>query len=240
MMRLLLLLALLEPEYATWDSLLAKYYDSTRGMNYAALKARDATTLRNLRQRMAQVDVSKLTRDEQLAYWINLYNINVVGIVVDHYPVKSIRDISTDPIRRLNVFEKPSVPFGTGKISLDEIEHKRIRERFRDPRIHFVINCAARSCPSMPAKAIRGATLNEVLDQQTRHFLSDVRVELKGGVTVVHASRIMDWFKEDFEKWGGGTVSFLRRYLPAAKQKQLNGKVRVEYTDYDWSLNGRS
>lgn len=228
-----------EPDYSAWDALLAKYYDPTRGMDYAGLKASDAVALGNLRQRMARVDVAGLSREEQLAYWINLYNINVVGIVVDHYPVKSVRDISTDPIRRLNVFEKASVPFGSRTISLDEIEHKRIREGFRDPRIHFAINCAARSCPPMPARSMRGATLNQVLDDQTRQFLRTVRIERKGDVSVVHTTRIMDWFKEDFERWGGGSVNFLRRYLPAAKQKQLKGKVRLEYTDYDWSLNSR-
>src|SRR5687767_5565690 len=117
-----------EPDYTTWDRLLAKYYDPWRGVNYGALKANDAATLEALRQNLGTADLRGLGRDQQLAYWINLYNVNAVGIVVDHYPVKSIRDISTDPIRRLNVFERDLVPFAGEMISLDRIEHQQIRK----------------------------------------------------------------------------------------------------------------
>lgn len=228
-----------EPDYAAWDDLLARYYDPGKGMNYAALKARDGGRLRELRARLGAVNPSALSRDEQLAYWINLYNVNAVGIVVDHYPVESIRDISTDPIRRLNVFEKASVPFAGGKISLDTIEHRKIRDGFKDPRIHFVINCAAVSCPPMPARAVRGASLQQTLDQQTRQFFRNARIDRYGGNATIHVTKILDWFKDDFETWGGGTVNFLRKHLPPGKQKLLAGKVRLVYDDYDWTLNDR-
>jgi hypothetical protein len=228
-----------EPDYSAWDALLSRYYDPMRGVNYRALKARDARTLQALRQRLGSVDPTSLSRNEQLAYWINLYNANAVGIVVDHYPVKSIRDISTDPIRRLNVFKKDFVPFRGGRISLDEIEHERIRKRFRDPRIHFVINCAARSCPPMPEKAVRGATLEETLEAATIAFLSmpgAIGIDRRGGATVVTTTKIMDWFKEDFQRWGG-TLAFLRRYMSPNRQRLLVGTIRIAYHDYDWSLN---
>ena len=218
-----------EPDYKLWQELLSRHYDPAKGMNYKALKA-DKPALDRLRNQMAAVDVASLSRPEQLAYWINLYNINVVGVVVDNYPVESIRDISTDPIVRLNVFKKPYVRTRSGEMSLDDIEHKKIREGFKDPRIHFAINCAAESCPPIRPEPYVGARIDQQLDDQARRFLNaTVRVE---GDTV-RVTKILDWFKDDFEQWGGGTIPFLKKYL----SMKIGPKARIEYDDYSWKLN---
>ncbi|HEV7922800.1 MAG TPA: DUF547 domain-containing protein [Thermoanaerobaculia bacterium] len=225
-----------EPDYSAWTALLQKYYDPARGMDYAALKARDGQTLQSLRNGLAKVNVAALNRKQQLAYWINVYNINSVATIVENYPVKSIRDISTDPIIRLNVFKKDRVPFGGGKLSLNDVENDKIREGFHDPRIHFAINCAAKSCPPIRPEAFTGAQLDAQLDDQARKFLGGVRIS---GNTA-HVTKIMDWFGEDFDKWGGGKSAFLRRYLPAEKQRALDqagSNIDFSYDDYDWSLN---
>lgn len=224
-----------EPDYRLWQELLSKHYDPVKGMNYRGLKA-DKARLDRLRQQMAAVDAASLSRPEQLAYWINLYNINVVGVVVDNYPVESIRDISTDPIIRLNVFKKPSVRVKGGTLSLDDVEHKKIREPFKDPRIHFAINCAAESCPPIRPEPFVGARIGQQLDDQARKFLNGpmgVRLEQD----VLHVTKIMDWFKDDFEQWGGGTVPFLRKYLSPDKAKKIGSKIEIEYDDYSWKLN---
>ena len=234
---LLLLLGLLtassasaaEPDYRLWQELLSKHYDPAKGMNYKALKA-DKAALDRLRNQMAAVDPASLSRPEQLAYWINLYNVNVVGVVVDNYPVESIRDISTDPIVRLNVFKKPYVRTRSGEMSLDDVEHRKIREGFKDPRIHFAINCAAESCPPIRPEPYVGARIGQQLDDQTRKFLNaTVRVD---GDTV-RVTKILDWFKDDFEQWGGGTIPFLGKYL----SRKIGPKARIEYDDYSWKLN---
>lgn len=222
-----------EPDYRLWQELLSKHYDPARGMDYKRLKANKAA-LDRLRGQMAAVDVSSLSRPEQLAYWINLYNINVVGVVVDNYPVESIRDISTDPIVRLNVFKKPFVRIKGGTLSLDDVEHKKIREPFKDPRIHFAINCAAESCPPIRPEPYVGARIQQQLDDQTRKFLhATVRVE----GDVVHVTKIMDWFKDDFEQWGGGSIPFLKKHLPADKARRIGAEAELEYDDYSWKLN---
>jgi hypothetical protein len=230
-----------EPDYSAWNQLLTNYYDPAHGMDYASLKARDAGTLDQLRQRLGRLAVSSLTPRQQLAYWINLYNVNVVSTVVEHYPVKSIREISTDPIIRLNVFKKETVPFGGGHISLNTIENEKLRDGFHDPRIHFAIDCAARSCPPIRPEAYVGARVDAQLDEQVRMFVAGpaVRIDSVGGNTVVHTTKIMDWFGDDFDKWGGGRIAFLRRYLPPEKARPLpaSGAVKIEYDDYDWSLN---
>ncbi|MEO8033507.1 MAG: DUF547 domain-containing protein [Acidobacteriota bacterium] len=209
-------------------------------MDDSRLKANDFETLQRLRKSLSRVAVGSLSPREQLAYWINLYNVNVVSVVVEHYPVESIRDISSDPIIRLNVFKKDDVPFGNGAISLNTIENEKIRSTFHDPRIHFAINCAARSCPPIRSEAYVGSRLDAQLDDQARRFAfgSGVRVEKRGATTVIHTTRIMDWFSDDFQV-AGGKVAFLRRYLPPDKDRLLpsSGTMTIEYDGYDWKLN---
>lgn len=233
------------PDYSAWQDLLAKYYDPARGMNYKALQANDLAALKQLRGRMAQVDAKALPPKDQLAYWINLYNISVVGIVVDNYPVESIRDISTDFITRLNVFKKPSVATREGLLSLDDIENVKIREGFKDPRIHFAINCAAESCPPIRPEPYVGARLDRQLDDQTRRFLTGplgVRMQEDGGELELRVTKLLDWFADDFERWGGGRIAFLRQYLPPAQQKRIDAarEIDLEFEDYSWKLNDAS
>jgi uncharacterized protein DUF547 len=233
-------------DYSVWNQLLGKYYDPGRGMNYKALKANDGPALQQLRQRMATVDVASLPKNDQFAYWINLYNINVVGIVVDHYPVASIRDISTDPIVRLNVFKKVSVQAKKGAMSLNDVENDKIREGFKDPRIHFAINCAAKSCPPIRTEPYEGAKINDQLDDQVRKFLAGpngARIEKKGVQVVLHVTKILDWFSADFQKWGGGQIAFLKRFVPPDIRKQMDAagsQIDLKFDDYDWKLNDAS
>jgi hypothetical protein len=236
------------PDYTAWGDLLARYYDPARGMKYKDLKGKEAKTLADLRSRLAAVDVAALPRNDQLAYWINVYNVGTVSIVVEHYPVNSIRDISTDPIIRLNVFKKPSVQVRGGRLSLNDIENDKIRAAFKDPRIHFAINCAAVSCPPLRTEPYVGGRVGEQLDDQARRFLNDpargVKIEADGGGgVVIHVTKVMDWFADDFDKWGGGQVAFIRKYVTPDKQKAIDaakGKVKLDFYPYDWKLNDAS
>src|SRR5258708_14025811 len=148
-------------------------------MDYKDREAKDGRPLAERRQRLAAVDAAALPPPDRLAYWINVYNVNVVATVVDHYPVASIRDISTDWVTRLNVFKKDTVPIKGGMTSLDEIENARIRQGFKDPRIHFAINCAAVSCPPIRTEAFVGTRVSEQLDDQSRRFLNDPRLAVQ-------------------------------------------------------------
>jgi len=217
-----------EPDYSAWTQILKTYYDPARGMDYAGLKARDLATVQKIRQQLARVKPLTLSKKQQLAYWINVYNVNTVATILENYPVASIRDISTDPIVRLNVFKKERVQSEGTLISLDTIENERIRDGFHDPRIHFAINCAAKSCPPIRTEAYNGANVDAQLDDQVRKFLA-THVRVRDGV--VHTTKIMDWFSKDFDNWAGGKLAFLRRYM------KIDGNPDFEYDDYDWALN---
>jgi hypothetical protein len=222
-----------EPNYAEWNRILETYYDPARGMDYAGLAAKDAQALQTLRQQLGRANVAAMTPKQQLAYWINVYNVNVVATVVEKYPVDSIRDISTDPIVRLNVFKKERVPFGGQLLSLDDVEHKKIREVFKDPRIHFAINCAAKSCPPIRPEAYVGARVDAQLDEQAKRFLTGrfgARFSRDGDKVTMRVTKIMEWFGEDFTE---GKVAFVKKYVSVPPSKE----VTIEYDDYDWALN---
>ena len=231
-----------EPDYSQWNRLLAAFYDPGRGMDYAGLKARDRAALEKLKRQLSTVDAAVLSRPEQLAYWINVYNINTVATIVETYPVKSIRDISTDPIVRLNVFKKKRIPYAGGLLSLNDVENDKIRA-FKDPRIHFAINCAALSCPPLRSEAYAGERLSAQLDDQARKFLNGpggARFATEGDTLVIHVTKIMSWFGDDFENWGGGKAAFIRRHVPPDKQRLIDAagrKIDFSYDSYDWSIN---
>lgn len=229
-----------EPDYSEWNRLLDAYH-SPDGFDYAGLRRNEKATLDRLRRQLAAVEVRSLGPNEELAYWINLYNINVVGLIVDNYPVDSIRDLSTDLFVRLNVFRKPRVPFGGRHVSLDFIEHEMIRPRFRDGRIHFAVNCGAVSCPPVRGEAYVGTRLDEQLDEQVRRFAAGpgLRIEQHRGSTTLHTTKIMDWYRKDFDEWHGGIVRFLLPFMPESKRSKLEQgeTVRIRFADYDWSLN---
>jgi hypothetical protein len=229
-------------DLAQWNRILSAYNNPAKGLDYKALKARDAAALQAIRQQLGRVNVAALTPKQQLAHWINVYNVNTVATIVESYPTKSIRDLSTDPIIRLNVFKKERVPVGNAKLSLNDVENDKIREGFKDPRIHFAINCAAKSCPPIRTEAFTAEKLDAQLDEQARLFLNGphgARFKRDGDTLVITTTKIMDWFSDDFEKWGGGKAAFIRKYVPADKQKMIDQAkdIDFEYDDYDWGLN---
>jgi hypothetical protein len=240
--------AQVEPDYSDWTRILKTYYDPAKGMDYAALKAKDRAAVTNLRNALGKVDANKLDPKARLAYWMNAYNINIVDLVLDNYPgFKSIRDLSTDPITRINVFKKDRVPLANGKMmSLKALEDDEIREKYKDPRIHFAINCAARSCPPMRPEAFTGAQVDAQLDDQVRKYMASnfTRVEKDGNGATITTTKIMSgfpWFGSDFEKWPpGGKAKFVRKYLPPAKLALLpanDNDIDFEFDDYNWALN---
>ncbi len=229
---------------ANWDTLLKTYVApktiegiSLQAVNYRALQ-KDPL----YQKVVADLDKVQLsdfkTQEERLAFWINAYNIMAIKMVLDHYPVQSIKDAGGvfTPVWKLNV--------GTvaGKErTLNEIEHDILR-KMGEPRIHVAIVCASLSCPDLRPEAYIPMRLNEQLDDQMKSFLSNEKKGLQVDTANqrLYLSSIFKWFEEDFEGKGG-----VRPYLAgfASGQAALvlnNEKFRISYLDYNWNLNQAS
>ena len=207
-------------DHGLWDRFLKKYVVANHpsGVNrvrYASVTPEDRKALDDYLQRLQGVDVTRLNRSEQKSYWIDLYNAVTVKVVLDHYPVKSIRDINISP----GLFS--SGPWGSKlltiqgqKVSLDDIEHRILRPLWKDNRVHYAVNCASLGCPNLQPEAYTTENSEALL-----------------------LSSIYDWFQGDF---GGSEESVLRhlqRYSNpelATRLKEFGGKISY---DYDWRIN---
>ncbi|MCU0561311.1 MAG: DUF547 domain-containing protein [Desulfobacterales bacterium] len=220
-------------DHALWGRLLARHVKEGV-VDYAGFKADEAKLDRYLAV-LENTDPDALERSEQFAFYINAYNAWTIKLILSGYPgVKSIKELGS-------IFQSPwkrrIATINGQSLSLDDIEHAILRPRFRDPRVHFAINCAAKSCPPLAAEPFRGAALDSQLDKLTRDFVNapgSHRLEAQ----TLWVSSIFKWFAEDFNDDPAG---FYRSYAAGElKQRleQVRGPLRVKYLDYDWSLNG--
>ena len=172
------------------------------------------------------------SRREKMAFWINVYNIFAVKMVVDHYPLDSIKDAGG---LFGSVWKKEAGRVGGRPTTLHRIEHEILR-KMGDPRIHAAIVCASVSCPDLRREAYVPQRLDEQLDDQMRRFRANRGKGLRAEGNTVYLSSIFKWFAEDFERFGG-VRAYLSRYAPPAARAALQ-HGEIEYLDYDWDLNG--
>jgi hypothetical protein len=174
------------------------------------------------------------SKNEQLAFLINLYNAQTLNLVANNYPVKSIKDIAGNSG---GPWEKPIVTLFGEKITLNSLENEVIRKNYPEPRIHFALVCAALGCPVLINKPYQSATLDKQLDQQTKVFLMDSdKNSIDTKKRVLRLSPIFDWFKEYFILQSGSVIEFVNPYF----DNQATGEFKIEYTNYDWTLNDLS
>jgi hypothetical protein len=202
-------------------------------------------TFKDYLESLEHADVSKLPERERLAFWINAYNAYTIALINKYEERASIKNIAEGIgfEHAKDAWKQPIVRVGGKTYTLDEVEHEIIRKQFREPRVHFALVCAAMSCPPLRSEAYTGAKLDAQLDSQARMFIRDEtrgsRVDAK--TEVVHASRVFDWYHDDF---GGGDAAlgrYIAQYYPDGPEKQLllGGHFKMEFLDYDWTLNSR-
>ncbi|MEM9046452.1 MAG: DUF547 domain-containing protein [Pseudomonadota bacterium] len=228
-------------DHQVWGQFLGRYVTKDGvGINrisYARVSSADRAALEGYLSDLRSVDPSQLDRDEQLAFWINLYNAQTVALILANYPVGSIRDISTG-LFGLGPWDNPAVSILGQPLSLNDIEHGVIRPVYQDARIHYALNCAAVSCPNLAAKAYQGATLEQDLARAEHDYINDPRgVRLRNGLLVI--SSIYVWFREDFADSEAGVLDYLRRHAEGRAAEALSGKRRPDDHAYDWALNDR-
>lgn len=231
----------LDPEHAAWTALLRRFVRDGL-VDYRGLAAEGAADLDAYLASLSAVDETEyltFSREARIAFWVNVYNAFTIRLVLDHYPIESIRSIGFLPG---SAFRRRFIRMelhGGGRLSLDHVEHRILREELGEPRIHFAIVCASRSCPALRPEAYRGRDLDAQLDAATRAFLADeTRNRIRPGD--VRLSAIFRWFREDFEKAAGSVPAFVARFADGPAAAALRDPdVRVRYLDYDWSLNER-
>ena len=212
----------------SWSELLQKYVDNKGNVNYKGMKKELPKLISYLDQFKTISPDGNWSKNEKLAYWINLYNASTVYLVATNYPVKSIKRINTGM-----PWSKKFVKSGSKTYTLNDIEHKIIRPKFNDPRIHAALNCAAKSCPKLLNTAYKAETLDKQLDAQTISWINDSEKNIISP-SKLKLSKLFDWYKSDFDV-AGGVVKFVSKYNQS--KVTINSKAKIVYLEYDWSLN---
>jgi hypothetical protein len=189
-------------------------------------------------------------RNDELAYWMYGYNAFVIKSVLDHWPIESVTDVKAplEAVQGLGFFHQQRFSFGGEYLSLREVENKKIRSRYQDPRIHFFLNCASESCPVARPGLPVGDDLEQLLADAAKDFINDPKnVALDHDAKVIYLSTIFKWYEDDFvnhvrlrgELVGNGLIAYVSRYASDELTRQLAraGDYKVEYRDYDWGLN---
>jgi len=228
-------------DYQPWAMFLEKYLVvDAAGVNlvdYGAVTAVDHTLLADFIQEMAETPVSRLRREEQKAYWINLYNALTLKVILDHYPVDSIRDIDISPgFFSGGPWGKKLLSIEGREVSLNDIEHRILRPVFKDNRVHYGLNCASIGCPQLQPIPFTAENTNALLNQAGREFVNDPRgVKIENGRLIV--SSIYSWFEEDFGKNEQEVIAHLRSFADPELDRQLEKFDSIDRDQYDWALN---
>jgi hypothetical protein len=221
------------PNHLVWDTLLQNNVSDIGLVDYRAF-IKDSTKLNQYLFGLS-TSAPNDTWDEsdQLAYWINLYNASTIKLVIQHYPIQSIKNIgSSIQIPFVNTpWQKEFIIVLDETLDLDNIEHNTIRKQFDEPRIHFALVCAAMSCPKLRNEAYQGGKLDNQLTDQAKVFLSDKN---KNNISSndIEISKLFKWYGGDFKK-KGTLIEFLNQY----SNTLISSDADIKYMDYDWGLN---
>lgn len=222
---------------APYNAFLEKYGSTADGVNlldYGAVTDADHQSLKDYIATLEQLTPSTMSQNEELAFWFNLYNAKTIDLIVEAYPVKSIRSLG---LLGSGPWGKKVLTVEGNELSLDNIEHDTVREKYDEPRVHYAFNCASIGCPNLAFTAWEADTLDDRLDDAARAYIAHPRgisVDNRGRVT---ASSIYKWFKEDFGSNDSEVLDHIRQYATDAKLEVLEGKTKINKYDYNWDLN---
>lgn len=218
------------PDPAVWNAILDARARSG-GFDYRGASGQDRKRLAAYLSNLGDADPASMEPEERKAFWINAYNAAAVALVLDHYPVRSIRDVP-------GAFDRVRRRLGGAPRTLDDVENEL--RKMGDARIHFAIVCASRSCPALRPRAYVAAGLSETLDMQGRAFVADRSKNLIDWTRRrVALSKIFEWDRKEFVRDGGTLLRFVARFVtdpPAARWLETYPEP-PEFLEYDWSLN---
>ena len=231
-------------DHAVWDKQLKSFVmpakDGINRVDFGRWKKEGHAELKSYVASLEKVDFTTLDRPEQFAFWANLYNAKMIDVVLDKYPVKSIKDISLGGGLKTLVTGGPwqakIVKVNGIAMSLDDIENSAMRPVLKDPRVHYSVNCASIGCPNLLGEAFTGAKLQGQLDAAAKAFVNHPRAfDIRDG-KIVKASSIYTWFQADFGGSVAGVLDHARKYAEPALKQKLESITTIEAYDYDWKL----
>ena len=213
-------------DHNPWDQLLKKHVRENGLVDYKGFKA-DLEKLDgyiNILSKNPPTDSWGF--EEQLAYFINVYNANTIKLIVDNYPVESIKDVNAT----ISPFLKTFIKIGDKEFSLADIE-KGILQNMEEPRIHFAINCASISCPKLMREAYTAENVNKLMDTAAKEFINSDKNDISENS--VKVSEIFKWYKKDFLQDTSSIIDYINQYSDI----KINSKVELDYISYNWNLN---
>jgi hypothetical protein len=227
-------------DHAAWDGLLRRHRragaDGIARFTYGAAGGADRAALDGYLAMLQAVPVTRLPRDGQFAYWVNLYNAMTVRVVLDAWPVRSIRDIDLGGSLLIGgPWDAPLLRIEGEAVSLNDIEHRILRPIWRDPRLHYVVNCASLGCPNLPARALTPANAAALLAEGARGYVNHPRGAAPGRRGLV-VSSIYAWFAADFGGWDGVVPHLLDHAAPPLAAAIRRAPVLDAFA-YDWAVN---
>ncbi len=210
-----------------YNRLLGKYAGAN-GVRYADWKnnGADVQTLQKVVDAIAAENINSLGQKEQLAFYVNAYNAWILHEALAKYPTSSVKDAL------FTFFTSKRIKVAGQQTSFNALEKETIRSKFNDPRIHFALNCASRSCPPLNPEAFTGEKLDGQFEKLAKNFVnSEKGVRMAEEKSGVELSKIFDWYKDDFKD--GGPLQFINKRRSTA----IPADAKITYQDYDWALN---
>ncbi len=226
-------------DHSAWDTLLKKHVVDQDGINlfaYGSVDQPDRDILDGYLKTLQSILVSDLNSREQFAYWVNLYNALTIQVIVEHYPVESIKDISYGWLPRGGPWREKLVTVQGMNLSLDDIEHKILRPVFQDNRVHYAVNCASIGCPNLQNRAFTRANLESFLELGAKQYINHPRGVFMEEDTLILSS-IFDWYGEDFGDSEAEIIQHLLQYMEPERREVLEQHHSIDGFRYDWSLN---
>lgn len=228
-------------DHSAFDKFLTTYVENKSGsqvsrVRYGEVSEEDHALLSDYVKYLQTVKVTSLDRDEQLAFWINLYNAETIRTVLQAYPVSSIRAIKSHPLDFKGPWNDKRLNIEGTALTLDNIENRIIRPVFNDARIHYALNCAAMGCPNLREQAYTAKDIQAALDEQARAFINDPRgIKIEDGTVI--ASRIFLWYRDDYGRSENDVLDHIRRFARPELLHELEGVTSIDTYEYDWALN---
>ena len=226
-------------DHSLFDQVLKAYVDGQGRVDYNGIA--DYQPFKVYMDSLKDAQTDSMSRDEQLAFWINAYNAVTIDKVIKWKPKKSVRETFLPGVwTGTKFFTSREHTVAGRKVSPDDIEHEILRKQLKEPRIHFAIICASSGCPPLPRFAYTGANVQAKLEEETRKYINSERgTRIDKAKNQLYLSKLFDWFAGDFEYASGSVLDYIKAYIDKSALAFLEQNPEIKWLEYDWALNAQ-